>query len=430
MAPFTRKPLPPSLYADTARPPIETPPLGGDHRTAVVIVGGGFTGLSTALHLAEAGTACILLEAHEPGWGASGRNGGQVNPGLKPNYGEVVKAFGPDLGRRMVALSSGAPDFVFSLIRRLNIDCEPRQTGTLRVAFHDNDAASIRRTYEDGRDHGMPFELLDAAALRTATGTTRYVSGVLDPRGGHLNPLGYARGLAEAAQRAGARIHGGTSALRLSQDGRGWRIDTPSGTVRADRVVLGTNGYTDSLWPGLEQTVVPVHSGIVATEPLPDALAAAIMPGRSSLYEIGKVTVYLRLDAGNRLLVGGRSFSRDLAGPEALAYLARYGRRLWPALDGVRWTHGWNGRVAVTTDHYPHVHAPAPGILIGLGYNGRGVAMASAMGAQLARRLQGGPDTPIDMPITGITPIRFHRFWPVGVTARILYGRARDALGL
>ena len=160
------------------------------------------------------------------------------------------------------------------------------------------------------------------------------------------------------------------------------------GTVRADKLVLATNGYTDDVWPGLRRSIVPVFSAIVASEPLP----RRAMPTRSVLYEMGRVTVYYRFDRANRLLMGGRSLQRDISDPRELQYLIDYAERLWPELRGVRWTHAWSGQLAITPDHYPHVHEPDESVLVCLGYNGRGVAMSTAMGPQLARRVIGGSD--------------------------------------
>ena len=162
---MTRLPLPPSLYAQTARPPIDTPPLDGDRRVDVAVIGGGFTGLSAALHLADQGVAVAVLEAQEPGWGASGRNGGQVNPGLKHDPDQVVADFGADLGGRMVALSGDAPNIVFRLIQRHQIECDALQSGTLRAAFAARDAAGIRASAAQCARLGMPVEVLDEAAI-------------------------------------------------------------------------------------------------------------------------------------------------------------------------------------------------------------------------------------------------------------------------
>lgn len=421
--------LPPSLYAETAIPAFPTSPFRGEATCDVAVVGGGFTGLSAALHLAEQGAGVTLLEAGEPGWGASGRNGGQVNPGLKLDPDEVERDFGAELGGRMVRLSYGAPDAVFELIRRHQIPCEARQEGTIRAAITANDLASLRRTAQQCLRRGMPVELLDAAATAALTGTTRYVGALIDRRGGNLNPLSYARGLARAATQAGARLHGASPVLALEQDGPGWLLRTAGGTLRARQVVLATNGYTGTLWPGLRESVVPVFSSIAATEPLAEAVARQVMPLRASVYEIGRVTVYYRVDQGNRLLMGGRGPQRPINNHHPVQYLVNYAEKLWPALRGVRWTHGWNGQLAMTTDHYPHLHEPAPGLLAGLGYNGRGVAMATVMGAQLAARALGRPAAALDLPVSPIRPIPLHRFWRLGVWAKVTQGRVLARLG-
>jgi glycine/D-amino acid oxidase-like deaminating enzyme len=425
-----RLPLPPSLYAETARPAIDTPPLDGDRRVDVCVVGGGFTGLSAALHLAEQGVDVAVLEAHEPGWGASGRNGGQVNPGLKHDPDQVEADFGADLGGRMVALSGDAPNVVFRLIERHQIECDALQSGTLRAACHTRDAAQVRATAEQYVRRGMPVELLESASARQFIGTDRYVCAMFDRRGGQLNPLGYARGLAQAAKQAGAEVYGATPAQAVTRNGHAWHVQTPTGTVRADKLILATNGYTDDLWPGLRRGIVPVFSAIVASEPLSDARAHAIMPTRSVLYETSRITVYYRLDRGNRLLMGGRSHQRDIRGPHELQYLIDYAERLWPTLRGVRWSHAWSGQLAITQDHYPHVHEPDESVLVCLGYNGRGVAMSTAMGPLLARRVIGGVTTAIDMPITTLKEIPFHALWRSAVAAKMVYGRIRDYLGL
>jgi len=407
-----------------------TPKLEGDRRADVAIVGGGFTGLSAALHLAEQGVGVAVLEAQEPGWGASGRNGGQVNPGLKHDPDQIERDFGEAMGRRMVAFSADAPNRVFELVQRHQITCEAKQSGTLRAAFTERSATGIRGLAAQCERRGMPVALLEREAVREATGTGRYINALLDRRGGFVNPLGYARGLAQAAVQAGAKIHGDTQVTSIRQVGRDWRLQAEGGSVTAPHVILATNGYTGDLWPGLRRSIVPVFSGITATEPLSEALAARVMPSRSVLYEMESITTYYRLDAFNRLLMGGRSMMSSLSGPEGFGYLARYAVRLWPELGNISWTHGWNGQLAVTTDHYPHFHEPAPGVLVCLGYNGRGVAMSTAMGAELARRVLGTPVSELNMPVTDLREIPFHGLWRQAAVARVVYGRIRDSLGL
>ncbi len=426
--PFTTKRLPRSLYADTARERAATPPLAGDRRVGTVVIGGGFTGLSTALHLARRGVDVAVLEAGEPGWGASGRNGGQVNPGLKSEPDAVERDFGTALGSRMVAFSGGAPQRVFDLIREHQIQCEADQSGTIRAAYSEAAASFLRNATEGLQRRGAPVEFLGAERMASLTGSTRYCAGALDRRGGSVNPLGYARGLADAAIGAGAAIHGQTAATALVQEAQGWRVEAPRGAVRAALVVVAPHRDKGARWPGLKRSIVPVFSGIVASEPLPSDVARRILPGRSVLYEHESITVYYRVDRSDRLLMGGRSRLRPLDSPGDFTDLMAYATRLWPFIGKPRWKHGWNGQLAITTDHYPHLHEPARNLVACLGYNGRGIAMGTAMGAEIARRITGTPAVELDMPVSPIRPIPFHRFWRVGAAARIAYGRARNAL--
>lgn len=419
----------PNLYQETAVPAAPTPPLDGDIRTDVIVIGAGITGLSTALHLSERGARVALLEAQAVGWGASGRNGGQVNPGLKHDPDVVERDFGEDLGRRMNALAGAAPTFVFDLIERLGIPCEARRKGTLRAATHAGHAARVAVSVDQARRRGAPVELLEGDALVRMTGTDRYRAAMFDRRGGDLNPLSYARGLARAAMRTGVRIHGDTRAMTLAKAGPVWRVTTETGAALAEHVVLATNGYTDDLWPTLRRTIVPLFGAVAATTVLPDALAKVIMPSRAVLYESGTVTVYYRVDNGRRLLIGGRGPMREIASVTAIPHLARYAEELWPGLRGAVWGHAWGGRLAMTRDHYPHIHEPAAGVLACLGYNGRGVAMATTMGAQLAARIL-DPTAPFDMPITSMRTIALHALWPLAVRAAIVQGRIHDRLGL
>ena len=328
----------------------------------------------------------------------------------------------------MNAFAGGAPDFVFSLIERLGIRCEARRNGTLRAAAHVAHVAAVERTTAQWAARGAPVEFLDRDAVAAATGSERYRGAMLDRRGGDLNPLSYAHGLARAAIDAGARIHSGTRIESLERVSGGWRARAARGEVVASRVVIATNGYSDALWPGLRRSVIPVFSQIVATAPLPAALAARILPGRSVLYESGLVTVYYRVDAGGRLLIGGRGPLHEIRAPSELAHLTAYARRLWPALDDTAWTHAWGGRIAMTWDHYPHLHEPADGILIALGYNGRGVALASALGAELARRLIDSR-AELALPVSALRAIPLHALWPLAVKAAVLRGRIADRFG-
>jgi glycine/D-amino acid oxidase-like deaminating enzyme len=416
------------LYAATARAAVPTPPLRSDARTEIAIIGAGYTGLSAALHLAERGTAVTLLEAHEPGWGAAGRNGGQVNAGLKHEPDEVERHLGNVFGPRLVQLAGEAPTQLFALIDRLGIECEARREGTLRAAYRPRDAAALHAAIGQWRRRGTSLETWDAERIAAATGTRRYLAASFDPRGGSVNPLGLARGLAAAAITAGATIHGDSRVQRLERAGGGWRVETPGGVVHAEKVVLATDGYSDDLWAGLRTSIVPVYSSIIASEPLPATLRSSILPGGGVVYESGVVTTYYRVDRDGRLLMGGRGAQRRLIERGDYAHLRRQALRLWPSLAGIQWTHWWNGQFALTPDFYPRLHAPARNLLIALGYSGRGVALGVAVGAQLAAAAAGADLETLALPATPVPHIPFHALWRAGVTARVAYARLLDAL--
>jgi len=419
-----------NLYLQTARPQVTTPPLEGESRADVAIVGGGYTGLSTALHIAEAGLSAVLVEAEEIGHGCSGRNGGQVNPGLKLLPDAVEAKWGKDLGARMVTLSHRAPDVVFGLIEAHGIDCAPARTGTIRAAIDAAGVAEVGALAAQSAARGGPVRRLDAAEMRALTGSDLYLAGALDPRGGHLNPLGYARGLALAAQRAGAVLHSHSRALSVNRENGLWRVRTAQGSILAPELVIGTNGHTDALWPGLQRLLAPVYTYIAATDPLPDALRRAIMPSGAALFEAAWDVVYFRIDDAGRLLMGGRGPQRDERGAEDYRHLTRYAEKLWPALKGIDWPWHWHGQVAITADHFPHLITPDEGVHLMLGYNGRGIAMATVAGQAIATRIASGGSAQVDLPVRSrIAPLPLQRFWRLGAdlttAAHLLHDRLR-----
>ncbi|GAB6853351.1 NAD(P)/FAD-dependent oxidoreductase [Asaia astilbis] len=416
----------PSLYA-RHEASFTLAPLTGKARAQIVVIGAGLTGLSAALHLAEAGRDVVVLDAHEPGWGASGRNGGQINPGLKTTPDQVLEDFGPERGAVLARRAWAAPDLVFDLISRHNIACDAVRSGTIRAATVASQMSALSSLAIQCTALGNEAELLTQEEISQRSGTAFYHGGMIDRRGGQLDPLAYTRGLALAAIKAGAKLHDRSAVSTLRRDGAGWSVVTPHGSIQAQQVILATNGYSGPVHDRLRRSIVPVFSAIAASAPLPPPWRARILAQRESLYELGEITTYYRIDAAGRLLMGGRSASRNLEGPEAFPYLIARARRLWPGLDKLEWEAGWNGQLALTLDHYPHLHQPEPGLLACVGYNGRGVAMATLMGQNLAELVQGGEAL---FPETPIKPIPFHFGWKAGVVAGIAKGRINDRLGL
>ena len=416
-----------SLWSATAEEPApHAPPLDGEARADVAIVGGGYTGLSAALHLAERGTEVALLEAEEPGYGASGRNGGQVIPGLKYDPHELIAMFGPERGGRIAEIAGGAAEFVFDLIERHKIRCAALRNGWLQGAHAQGVLPMVQRRVELWAKHGAPVRMLDRAEFSALTGTDAYFGGWLDGRGGNIQPLSYAWGLARAARNAGARLYGGSPALRLIQEGGRWRVQTPAGAVTAERVLICTNGYTDDLWPGLKRSIVPVNSYQVASRPLSDNLRATILPGGQAVSDTRRLLRYFRLDPTGRLMMGGRGPYRGQSRAERYARLRKTAQWLFPQLGEIEWEFYWAGKVAITGDHLPHIHEPAPGVTAALGYNGRGIAMASRMGKLLADRVHGAPPEALGLPITRIQPLPFWSLRMPAVTALIQWYRLRD----
>ncbi len=307
--------LPPSLWAATAPAAPPTPPLAGSRRADVLIVGAGFTGLSAALHLAEAGAKVCVLEAHEPGWGASGRNGGQVNPTLKHDPDELVRLYGAARAEPLIDAVSRSADLVFELIERHGIDCQPVRKGWLQVAYSQQHIAAMHARAEQWARRGVATQMLDRAEVAARLGTDAFAGGWLDGRAGGIQPLAYTRGLVRAAQAAGASVHGGSAVTALERRGTQWHATTASGaSVVADQVLIATNGYTGGLWPGLSRTVLAANSFIVATAPLQGAAAHAILPGGETASTSQRLLLYFRKDAQGRLLMGGRGHFADPAG--------------------------------------------------------------------------------------------------------------------
>ncbi|HEY3045899.1 MAG TPA: FAD-binding oxidoreductase [Polaromonas sp.] len=400
--------LPPSLWAATASPAPPTPSLQESLETDVLIIGAGFTGLSTALHLAEAGAQVCVLEAHEPGWGASGRNGGQVNPTLKHDPDDLVRLYGADRAEPLIDAVSRSADLVFDLIARHRIDCQPVRSGWLQVGYSDKAVAGLHARAAQWSRRGVATQALDRAGVAARMGTEAFAGGWLDGRAGGIQPLAYARGLVRAAQDLGARVHGGTPVTRLERQGAHWHATTAGGaTVTADQVVLATNGYTDGLWPGLARTVLAANSFIVATQPLAGTAADAILARGETGSTSQRLLLYFRKDAQGRLLMGGRGHFADPRGPQDFAHLERSLELLFPQLGPLQYEYRWAGRIAVTRDFMPHVHTPAPGVTMALGYNGRGIALATSMGKHVARRLAGN-SSGFPYPVTPMQPIPLH----------------------
>ncbi|MDQ2780821.1 MAG: FAD-binding oxidoreductase [Pseudomonadota bacterium] len=420
-------PLQPALWAATAAPAVPTPPLNAAARADVCIVGAGYTGLSTALHLAQQGVDVVVLEAHEPGWGGSGRNGGQVIPGLKFDPAEFRAMFPADIAEPLIAFAGSTADTVFDLIEQHGMDVPRVRKGWIQGAHTAAGVELVRRRAAQWAQNGVAgARFLDRGQVAELIGTDKYLGGWLDPRGGGIQPLSYARGLARAAIAAGVRIHGQSPVATLQRNGDRWTLTTAQGaTVDAGRVVLATNGYTGDLWPGLRRSIITPNSFQVATEPLPEAVARTILPQGHVSSDTRQLLFYFRLDHQRRLIMGGRGPFREPTSASDWSHLEAVIKTMFPAVAGTPIAYRWCGRVALTRDFLPHLHEPAEGLLVDIGCMGRGIGLQTAMGRAMARYLLDGNARSLPLPVTGIRGLPLHRLRRVYISAIVAWYRLR-----
>jgi len=423
--------LPNSLWAATAPAlPVQSP-LRGAARCDVAIVGAGFTGLRTAIDVAASGASVIVLEAKDVGFGASGRSGGQVNPLLHLTPDATRAAIGERHGNRLIELTLRSGLDLFDDIDRFGIECDAVRKGWLQVAPTPRRMTVLEQLHKAWTAEGGQITLLDRQATREWSGAVGYEGGLFHPNAGHVQPLSLTRGFAKTALRYGAAIHEHSPVVGVERQGNSWLLRTPEGQVTAERVVLTTNGYTDALWPRLQREILPMVSVLAATAPLTEAQRAQILPRETSLADNRRSIIYCRYTREGRLAIG--CLGSDPERPDFLGAFHRMkagAERVFPVLRDVAWHYRWGGRIAVTGNFLPRLHEPAPGVFIGLGFNGRGVAMSSVMGRALAARLLGGSAADAPFPATAITPRPFHRIMagvlPLAAPMLILADRLED----
>jgi glycine/D-amino acid oxidase-like deaminating enzyme len=420
-------PLERSLWAATAGEAPPTPPLEGSAATDVVIIGAGYAGLSTALHLAERGVKAIVLEAHGPGFGGSGRNGGQVIPGLKYDPDELEAMFGGERGRRLVDFVGRTADVVFDLIEKHKMDVPRQRKGWIQGAHTPAGLDLVKKRAAQWARRGVDAHDLSASDVGELVGTDKYLGGWVDPRGGAIQPLSYARGLAGAALAAGASIHGQSPVVSLARSGGKWIATTHAGArVAADRAVVATGGYGGNLMPKLRTTVITPNSFQVATAPLSDNVARSILPEGHAISDTRQLLFYFRRDHTNRFLMGGRGPFREPKGPADWEHLERIATKLFPQLKGIPIEFRWCGRVTLTRDFLPHLHEPAPGLLVDIGCMGRGVGLQSAMGMAMADYVVTGREDALPLPIVPMRSLPLHALHRAYLAAIVAWYRMQD----
>jgi sarcosine oxidase len=365
-----------------------------------VVIGAGYTGLSTALELSASNGDVVVLDALSIGDGASGRNGGQVIPGLKLNPEELEQRFGPSKGAALTDLVGGAAQHVFDLIKRLDIECGARQDGWVQAAHHEAALDNLLNRAVQWQSRGGDVQVLDQAQTTQLLGTSIYKGALLDRRAGQLQPYQYVQGLAAAARSRGVKIFEHCAALQLRRSEGGWTVITANGEIRAEQVVIATNAYSSPLLRALPHTYVTLWSLQAATAPLSAALLEQILPGGLPVSDTFRVLRYFRRTDDGRFVLGTRGAFRDELNSGDVARVRAEMLDIYPMLETVPITHCWCGRVAVPAASLPMLSQPEPGLTVALGYYGRGVAMATRMGGLVADLVNGLPPEESAYPVT------------------------------
>ncbi|EJZ20951.1 FAD-binding oxidoreductase [Rhizobium sp. Pop5] len=396
------------LWEKTAAEPPATSPLKGAVSADVVIVGGGYTGLSAGLHLAEAGSKVVLLEAKEIGFGGSGRNVGLINAGMWVMPNDLPGVLGSVHGERLLDLLGNAPKLVMELIDRHAIACELERNGTLHCAVGPDGLKEIEQRVAQWTARGAPVRLLDAAETAKRIGSDAYAGSLLDMRAGTLQPLAYVRGLAHAAVKAGTAIHTSSPVTATERNGSRWRVKTESGEVSADWIIVATDAYSTGPFEQVrnEQIYLPYFN--FATVPLGHNLRQSILPGREGVWDTKDILSSFRMDQAGRLVFGSVGALRNTGLAVHKGWAKRALKRLFPVIGDVEFECEWYGQIGMTDNALPRFHKFAQNVIGFSGYNGRGIAPGTVFGRTLADHILGRLlEADLPLPLTAPTEPSF-----------------------
>ncbi len=403
---------PPSHWAAVTPLGPDLTSLEGSHTIDAVVIGAGFTGLSAALHLRQAGLSVMVVEAAEPGWGASGRNNGQVIPTLSRNDPDDIVGRHGDAGERFVGLLRESATGLFDMVRREGMRAEAEQTGWVQPVHSPGRMKIAERRVAQWAKHGAPVALLSREEMAKKLGTQAWHGGWWNSSGGHVNPLALTRELARVVTAQGAQVYKHTPVEAISRIRGQWVVTMPRARIAARALVLATNAYTATfasrLVPEVAREVIPIHSWQMATTPLTPEALARILPERSAVSDTRAELYFMRLDARNSLVTGGALVNRMNGAERLKPYIAARLSRLFPDIGPVSFDHVWNGYVGITRDFMPRFHQIGPEGFTWVGCNGRAVGLSIAIGREFARAVTGTPRRDLALPFTEPAPIRFH----------------------
>ena len=377
-----------SYYRASANPAPSHAPLDGDVEVDVCIVGAGYTGLSAAIDLAEAGYTVAVLEAEHVGYGASGRNGGQVCTGYNNSQDRLEQRIGRDDARIAWDIVQEAVALVGERVARHKIDCDLKW-GYLHVAEKHRQMTELAGYRDECAAHGYEgMDLLDKNDLRERLGSETYVGGLWEPKAGHIHPLNYCLGLADAAVAAGARIYERSPVLSVDT-GASPSARTAAGTVRAKFMILAGNAYLRETVPYLYRRLMPVQSYILATEPLGDNMAASLIRDDDAVCDSNFIVNYFRLSQDKRMLFGGRASYSTLQPRDLFSFMRPRMTAVFPDLEKARLEYCWGGYIGITVDRMPHLGRIGPATYFAQGFSGHGVALSGMSGRLMAEAVRG-----------------------------------------
>lgn len=393
------------LWEKTAPQPPQAHELSDNITADVVIVGGGFTGLSAALHLAERGIRAVVLEAKQIGFGGAGRNVGLVNGGMWVMPKELPGVLGSLYGDRLIDILGNAPLLVRELVERHEIPCEIEKNGTLHCAVGDDGWKELQERHAQWSERGAPVTLHSAEETAELVGTKAYTGSLRDSRAGTIQPLAYVRGLAAAAIKAGASIYIESPAISTQQDGSGWRVTTPKGSVSGKWIIVASEAYSTGPWEAIRQEQVYLPYFNLATKPLAPHLLKTILPQRQGVWDTKEILSSFRMDQAGRLVFGSVGALRGTSTAVHRAWARRSLKRIFPQLGRVEFECEWYGQIGMTDNAVPRFHKFADNTVSFCGYNGRGIAPGTAFGKCLAAHVAGDiAEADLPLPLTEAKP--------------------------
>ena len=384
-----------SYYEFSRNQTVDGSKLSENENAQVVVIGGGLTGCSTALHLAEKGIGVAVLESRNFGWGASGRSGGQIINGFSCEMSYLEATQGKEIAQELWQHSLNSVDYTRKLVEKHNIDCD-LEMGYLHLGIKSRQADELKHWAESlAKDYGYEaMEYLDKSELRTVINTEKYQGGMFDPQSGHLHPLNYCLGVVQAAKSAGAKLYSNTQVHRIENISTNKkRVHTETGYIDCDEVVYACNAYLENLAPEIDKKIMPVGTYILATEPMGEEAALGLISNRAAVSDTNFVLDYYRLSADNRMLFGGRVSYSKLEPRKLANSLRKRMLDVFPQTEGMKIDFSWGGYVAITQNRAPHVGKTKDGCWFAHGYSGHGMALTGYIGKLLAEAISGNTES-------------------------------------